>query len=128
MSPARRRQPVTAAQLDLDREAIRALRREIADRIERDIALLDAVDDDPDREPGRDLDCITRGELGTILAGFCLAQAKAQQLVSGHDNDPLVVAMANSLHVLGSFTSNAKTSRVFAQAARVLMATERSAC
>ena len=36
---------------DADRQRIRELRRRIADRIEADLALLDALDGDADREP-----------------------------------------------------------------------------
>ena len=48
--------PVTIAlavmqDADPDRQRIRELRRRIADRIEADLALLDALDGDPDAEP-----------------------------------------------------------------------------
>lgn len=43
-----------AADPDLDRQRIRELRRRIAERIEADIALLDALDGDPDFEDGAD--------------------------------------------------------------------------
>ncbi|MGU3326093.1 hypothetical protein ACLBXB_04070 [Methylobacterium mesophilicum] len=36
---------------DADRQRVRELRRRIADRIEADLALLDALDGDADREP-----------------------------------------------------------------------------
>ncbi|MCJ2142776.1 hypothetical protein [Methylobacterium sp. E-066] len=36
---------------DADRQRVRELRRRIADRIEADLALLDALDADPDAEP-----------------------------------------------------------------------------
>jgi hypothetical protein len=36
---------------DADRQRVRELRRRIADRIEADIALLDALEGDADREP-----------------------------------------------------------------------------
>jgi hypothetical protein len=39
-----------SADPDLDRQRLRELRRRIADRIEADIALLDALDGDPDQE------------------------------------------------------------------------------
>ena len=39
---------------DADRQRVRELRRRIADRIEADLALLDALDGDTDREPDTD--------------------------------------------------------------------------
>lgn len=39
---------------DADRQRVRELRRRIADRIEADLALLDALDPDPDLEDGHD--------------------------------------------------------------------------
>ena len=41
---------------DPDQPRIRELRRSIADRIEADLALLDALDGDPDLEDGHDAD------------------------------------------------------------------------
>lgn len=43
-----------SADPDLDRQRLRELRRRIADRIEADIALLDALDGDTDLENGGD--------------------------------------------------------------------------
>jgi hypothetical protein len=47
---------------DPDRQRIRELRRRIADRIEADIALLDAIDGDTDHEPDVDREPDTEGE------------------------------------------------------------------
>jgi hypothetical protein len=38
----------------LDAQTVRRLRKQLADRIERDIALLDLLDGDPDLEPDND--------------------------------------------------------------------------
>lgn len=60
-SPDRQSGPVSlaiaamrAADPDLDRQRLRDLRRRIADRIEADLALLDALDGDADLEDGHD--------------------------------------------------------------------------
>ncbi|MGU3449709.1 hypothetical protein [Methylobacterium sp. 391_Methyba4] len=57
-APGRQSGPVTvaiaalrSADPDLDRQRLRELRRRIADRIEADLALLDALDGDADLEP-----------------------------------------------------------------------------
>lgn len=51
--------PLAAAALASERAALRALRKAIADRIEADIALLDALDGDPDLEDGHDAEDVT---------------------------------------------------------------------
>ncbi len=69
-----RRPPPSAEQYARDGEAIRALRRLISDRIERDIALLDAIDIDPDLEGAKGVhlvDTLGDGE----PSGLCAARA-----------------------------------------------------
>lgn len=65
-----------------DRQRVRELRRRIADRIEADLALLDALDPDPDLEDGHDAegntddngiaDCDAIGEQGFRGYAGCL--------------------------------------------------------
>lgn len=64
--PSAQRGPVSialaamhAADPDLDRQRIRDLRRRIAERIEADLALLDALDGDCDLEDGHDAEGLT---------------------------------------------------------------------
>ncbi|MBY0300047.1 MAG: hypothetical protein K2X71_29090 [Methylobacterium sp.] len=60
--------PLTAAALPSERAALRALRKAIADRIEADIALLDALDGDPDLEDGHDAEDVTLAMRGGLAA------------------------------------------------------------
>ena len=48
-----------AAERAADRHRVQALRREIADRIEADIAILDALTPDADLEDGHDVEDVT---------------------------------------------------------------------
>ncbi len=48
-----------ATQMDAERDRVRALRRAIADRIEADIAILDALAPDADLEDGHDFEDVS---------------------------------------------------------------------
>lgn len=61
-----------------DRQRVRELRRRIADRIEADLALLDALDPDPDLEDGHD------AEGNTDDNGIADLEAAAEQSFSGY--------------------------------------------
>jgi hypothetical protein len=60
--------PPAAAALPSERAALRALHKAIADRIEADIALLDALDGDPDLEDGHDAEDVTLAMWGGLAA------------------------------------------------------------
>ncbi|KQS80002.1 hypothetical protein ASG32_24245 [Methylobacterium sp. Leaf361] len=62
----------------MDRQRLRDLRRRIADRIEADIALLDALDGDADLEDGHDAEGLTDDN------GIADLEAVAEQGFSGY--------------------------------------------
>ncbi len=76
-----------SAQMDVERNRIHVLREAISNRIEADIALLDAIDGDPDLEDG--------GDAELSLCGTFVSPPSPEDREAGDDN-----GMADDLGML----------------------------